>query len=306
MLNRDRPIDLHGVALDLGGARRGTDMGPSAMRIAGVAEAISALGYRVVDCGDVDVESRERSPLGENQAKFLPQIARSCEDLRRKVRASLAAGSLPIVLGGDHSIAIGTIAGVAGHYREREQELGLLWIDAHADMNTPASSPTGNVHGMPLGVTLGMGPEELVQLGGFAPKVQPDKVALIGVRDLDDTERELVARSGVKVFTMMEVDRLGMSRVAEEALAVVTAGTAGFHVSLDLDGIDPTVAPGVGTPVQGGLSFRETHLLLELAAESQAMLALEIVELNPILDHRNATAEVAVGAVQSALGRRIL
>jgi arginase len=299
-------VDLFGVPMDLGGARRGTDMGPSAIRIAGIEEKLEQLGYDVKDFGDVHVESRETTKVGDAKSKFSKEIARCCEQLRRKVRASAAKGRRPLVLGGDHSIAIGTVAGVAGHYRERDESIGLIWVDAHGDMNSPDTSPSGNVHGMPLGVLLGWGNSELVKLGGFAPKVRPEHTVLIGIRDLDDGEKELIKKSGALVFTMKEVDQFGMSEVARRALERVTYGTAGFHLSVDLDGVDPMVAPGVATAVNGGLNFRETHLLMELVADSKKMLSMEVVELNPVLDTRNKTAEFAVGLVLSAFGRQIL
>jgi arginase len=299
-------VDLFGVPMDLGGFRRGTDMGPSALRIAGLAEKLEQLGYPVKDSGDIRVESRETTRVGDAKAKYAREIARCCEQLRRKVRASVAKGRRPLVIGGDHSIAIGTVAGVAGHFRERGEPIGLIWVDAHGDMNSPETSPSGNVHGMPLGVLLGWGVPELVNLGGFAPKVRPEHTVLIGIRDLDEGEKELMKRSGALVFTMKEVDQFVMSEVARRALERVTYGTAGFHLSVDLDGIDPMVAPGVATAVNGGLNFRETHLLMELVADSRRMLSMEMVELNPVLDTRNRTAEFAVGLILSAFGRQIL
>lgn len=299
-------VDLFGVPMDLGGARRGTDMGPSAIRIAGIEEKLEHLGYDVVDGGDIHVESRETTKVGDATARYSREIARCCDQLRRKVHASVAKGHRPVVLGGDHSVAMGSVAGVAEHFRSRGESIGLIWVDAHGDMNSPATSPTGNVHGMPLGVLLGYGTSELVKLGGFAPKVKPEHTALIGIRDLDSGEKDLIKKSGALVFTMKEVDQFGMSEVARRALERVTYGTAGFHLSVDLDGVDPMVAPGVATAVNGGLNFRETHLLMELAADSKKMLSMDVVELNPVLDTRNRTAEFAVGLVLSAFGRRIL
>jgi arginase len=299
-------VDLFGVPMDLGGFRRGTDMGPSALRIAGLSEKLGQLGYGVKDGGDVRVESRETTKVGDPRSKYAKEIARCCEQLRRKVRASVAKGHRPLVVGGDHSIAIGTMAGVAGHFRDKGEPVGLIWVDAHGDVNSPGTSPTGNVHGMPLGVLLGLGAPELVNLGGFAPKVLPEHTVLIGIRDLDEGEKDFIKKSGVLVFTMKEVDQFGMSEVARRAIERVSYGTAGFHLSVDLDGIDPMVAPGVATPVNGGLNFRETHLLMELVADSKKMLSMEVVELNPVLDTRNKTAEFAVGLVLSAFGRQIL
>ena len=299
-------VDLFGVPMDLGGARRGTDMGPSAIRIAGIEEKLEQLGYDVTDGGDVRVESRETTTVGDAKAKFSREIARCCDQLRRTVQASVATGHRPVILGGDHSIAMGSVAGVAEHFKSRGESIGLIWVDAHGDMNSPATSPTGNVHGMPLGVLLGYGTPELVKLGGFAPKVKPEHTVLIGIRDLDVGEKDLIKKSGALVFTMKEVDQLGMSEVARRALERVNNGTSGFHLSVDLDGVDPMVAPGVATAVNGGLNFRETHLLMELAADSKRMLSMDMVELNPVLDTRNRTAEFAVGLVLSAFGRRIL
>lgn len=299
-------VDLFGVPMDLGGARRGTDMGPSALRIAGLEEKLEQLGFDVKDCGDLFVESRETLRVGDPKARYAKVIARSCEQLRKRVHASVAKGRRPLVLGGDHSIAMGSVAGVAGFHQEHGRSIGLIWVDAHGDMNSPDTSPSGNVHGMPLGVLLGYGNPELVNLGGFHPKVKPENVALIGIRDLDVGEKDLIRKSGVLVFTMKEVDQLGMSVVAQKALERVSHGTAGFHLSVDLDGVDPIVAPGVATAVNGGLNFRETHLLMELVSDSKQMLSMDVVELNPVLDTRNRTAEFAVGLVLSAFGRQIL
>jgi arginase len=299
-------VDLFGVPMDLGGSRRGTDMGPSALRIAGLEQKLEQLGHDVRDGGDLRVAPREVSRIGDPTARYGREIARCCEQLRRKVRASVAKGHRPLVVGGDHSIAIGTVAGVAGHFHDLEQPIGLIWVDAHGDMNTPATSPSGNVHGMPLGALLGYGAPELVNLGGFHPKVRPEHTVLIGIRDLDDGERGIVKDSGVLCFTMKEVDQLGMAEIARRAIDRATYGTAGLHLSVDLDGVDPLVAPGVGTPVNGGLNYRETHLLMELIADCRRMLSMEVVELNPVLDTKNGTAEFAVGLVLSAFGRQIL
>ncbi|MFO1051757.1 MAG: arginase [Planctomycetota bacterium] len=301
-----RKVRIIGVPMDLGADRRGVDMGPSGIRIAGAAETLRRLGYQVIDDGDVSIpvpETRDPGPAG---AKYLTEIREACETLRDRVRGALCAGEVPVVLGGDHSIAIGTVGGIAEHYRERGEQIGLIWVDAHADMNTPESSPTGNVHGMPLAVILGMGEASLVGMGGFAPKVQPHHVALIGIRDLDEKEKEIVRRSGVNAFTMRDVDERGMSAVIQEAIAKVSAGTVGFHVSFDLDGMDPAVVPGVGTPVKGGIDWREGNLLLEAVADSRRMVGFEITELNPIVDVRNESGRVAVDMIASAFGKSIL
>ncbi len=301
-----RAIDLFGVPMDLGASRRGVDMGPSALRIAGIRERIRRLGHDVEDCGNLPVPAMESAPAGDGRARYLESIHRTCEDLYRALGATLGKGRFPLVLGGDHSLAVGTVAAVAAHHRARGERIGLIWFDAHGDMNTPETSPSGNVHGMPLAMTLGYGAEDMVRLGGFAPKIAAANCALIGVRSLDPWEREVVQRSGVRVFTMKEIDRQGIGAVTEQAIAAATHGTAGFYLSLDLDGLDPQIAPGTGAPEPGGVSYREAHLMLELIADSGQLLGLECVELNPILDHENRTAELAVELVASALGEQIL
>ncbi|MCC6781981.1 MAG: arginase [Planctomycetes bacterium] len=301
-----RKVRIIGVPMDLGADRRGVDMGPSGIRIAGVAEMLRRLGYQVLDVGDVQVPVPESRDKGPARAKYLPEIREACETLRELVRSAMAAGECPIVLGGDHSIAIGTVAGVAEHHRARQEHIGLIWVDAHADMNTPETSPTGNVHGMPLAHVLGLGEPSLAQLGGFAPKVAPENVALIGIRDLDDEEKRTVRRSGVNAYTMRDIDERGMSSIIQEAITKASAGTIGFHVSFDLDGMDPSDVPGVGTPVKGGIDWREGNLLLEAIADSRRMLSFEITELNPILDVRNESGRVAVDMIASAFGKSIL
>lgn len=292
--------------MDLGAGRRGVDMGPSAMRIAGVASALQRLGVTVEDAGDVGVPAPEAREVGDPRARYLPEIVHVCDRLRQRVHRCLEEGAIPLVLGGDHSIAIGTVSGVAEHFRSQQQEIGVIWVDAHADMNTPESSPSGNIHGMPLATLLGMGPERLVDLGGFSPKVKADHVALIGIRNLDDKEKVLVQESGLHAFTMRDIDERGMKSVMEEAIAVAGNGTAGIHMSFDLDGMDPTYAPGVGTPVRGGINWRESNLLLEMLADTGRMVSMEVTELNPVLDDRNASGKVAVDLCSSAFGKAIL
>lgn len=281
-------------------------MGPSGIRIAGAAEALRRLGYTVIDDGDVPVPVPETRDPGAAATKYLTEIREACEALRVRVLAALTAGEVPVVLGGDHSIAIGTVSGIAEFHRARSEPIGLIWVDAHADMNTPDSSPSGNVHGMPLAVLLGIGEPSLVNLGGFAPKVAPQHVALIGIRDLDDTEKAIVRRSGVNAYTMRDIDERGMSAVIQDAIGRASAGTVGFHVSFDLDGMDPAAVPGVGTPVKGGIDWREGNLLLEAVADSRRMLGMEITELNPIVDVRNESGRVAVDMLSSAFGKSIL
>lgn len=299
-------IHILGVPMDLGAGRRGVDMGPSAIRIAGVTPILRELGYEVVDDGDVGVPAPESRNPGHERARYLGEIYHVCNRLRMRVARILDAGGIPLVLGGDHSIAIGTVAGVAEHYRTRQQHVGLIWVDAHADMNTPDSSPSGNIHGMPLATLLGMGHERLVGIGGFSPKVRRENVCLVGIRNLDETEKEIVRSSGVHAYTMREIDERGIRAVMAEALRRADDGTEGFHLSFDLDGMDPNDAPGVGTPVRGGINWREANLLMELAADSQRMTSLEITELNPILDVRNQSGQVAVDLIASAFGKAIL
>lgn len=299
-------VRVVGVPMDLGAGRRGVDMGPSAIRVAGIDQALRDLGFEVEDAGDVAVPSPEAHDAGDPTARYLSEIFHVCDRLRLRVRRTLEAGGIPVVLGGDHSIAIGTVAGVAEHYRNQGQQLGLIWVDAHADMNTPESSPTGNIHGMPLATLLGIGPQRLVEMGGFQPKVEARHVCLIGIRNLDDKEKSLVQRSGVNAFTMRDVDEQGIKAVMEQALELTTKDTAGVHMSFDLDGMDPAQVPGVGTPVRGGINWRESNLLMEMLADSKAMTSIEITELNPLFDVRNTSGEIAVELISSAFGKSIL
>lgn len=292
--------------MDLGQGRRGVDMGPSALRVAGLNTRIKQLGHTIEDFGNVPVRQAEEQHFGDRRAKFLAEIAETCRNLADIVAHALEDGALPVVLGGDHSVAIGSLAGVSSYYRKQGQTVGLIWVDAHADMNTPETSPSGNIHGMPLACTLGYGPEELTTIGGYAPNVPPAKCALVGVRNLDTREKQIVKESGVHVFTMRDIDEQGMRAVMEKAIACATDGTAGFALSLDLDMIDPSDAPGVGTPVRGGATYREAHLAMEMVADSGKMLSMEVVEINPIIDVHNKTAVLAVELVLSALGKKIL
>jgi arginase len=294
-----------GVPLDLGGNRRGVDMGPSALRITGLAERIRALGHDVTDSGDVGAPLPELCEIGDASRKYAGPIAVVCEELCERVYAGLVQGRLPVSIGGDHSLAMGSVAGVARYFRERERRLGLLWFDAHGDMNTPASTDSGNVHGMPLAHLLGLGDERLASIGGFRGKVQGENVALIGVRDLDEREKKLVAESSVNVFTMKDIDRRGVSSVIEQAIETASRDTVGIHVSFDIDVVDPSLATGVGTPKRGGLTYREAHLCLEMVADSKRLVSIDLVEVNPILDTRNATAELGSELLLSALGKQI-
>ena len=301
-----KTIHVLGVSLDLGGNRRGVDMGPSAFRIAGLAERLTALGMAVVDEGDLVAPIPETKAEGDPQKKYMREIADVCEHLYRAASAVRQKGDFPLVLGGDHSVAAGSVAATADHLRAAGGRMGVIWVDAHGDMNTPATSLSGNVHGMPLASLLGPEPAELSRIGGFSPKVLPDNTVLIGIRNLDEREKEIVRASGVQVFTMKDIDRAGIAAVVEQALTRASDGTAGVHVSFDMDVCDPTIAPGVGTPVKGGLDYREAHMLMEMVADSGLLRALDLVEVNPILDDRNATAILGVELAASALGQKIL
>jgi arginase len=301
-----KQIRVIGVPLDLGQSRRGVDMGPSAVRVAGLESKLEALGYEVEDGGNVPVALAETKSEGDVHAKYLKEITETCSKHAELIVKTLEAGKIPITLGGDHSIAAGTVSGVAEFYRRKHQKVGLIWIDAHTDINTPDSSPSGNVHGMPLGAIMGLWPSPLGDLYGFSPKVSPDNCVLVGVRDVDNHERENIKKSGVHVFTMRDIDERGMRSVIEEALRLAGRNTVGYHVSLDMDWIDPEDAPGVGTPVWGGATYREGHLAMEIIADHGRMLSFEIVEVNPVLDERNQTAELAVELALSAFGKKIL
>jgi arginase len=299
-------IRIIGVPLDLGQSRRGVDMGPSAMRVAGLEAKLEALGYDVEDGGNVPVAMLETEAEGDPHAKYLTEITETCSAQAELIIKTLEGGQIPLTLGGDHSIAAGTVSGVAEFYRRRNQRVGLLWIDAHSDINTPETSPSGNVHGMPLGAIMGLFHSPLSDLYGFSPKVRPDNCVLLGIRDVDEFERENIRKSGVHVFTMRDIDERGMRAVMEEALRLVGRGTVGYHISLDLDWIDPEDAPGVGTPVWGGATYREGHLAMEIIADHGRMLSFEMVEVNPVLDERNQTAELAVELALSAFGKKIM
>ena len=299
-------VRIIGVPLDLGASRRGTDVGPSALRIAGLGAALRRIGYEVALEEDIPAPAMETRRSEDKQARYKPQILDVCTRLANRVKEVMDSGEFPLVLGGDHSIAMGTVAGTAAHFREKGQSLGLIWFDAHGDMNVPGSSPSGNIHGMPLAHLLGKGDSDLKNILGFSPKVKPENVALIGIRAIDAGERKIIRDSGIHAFTMREIDEHGMATVARRALEIVNDGTAGFHVSFDVDGCDPTVIPGSGTLVPGGVSFREAHLLMEYVADSRRLRSLEIVELNPFLDERNISAKRALELVLSAMGKSIL
>ncbi len=303
-----RSIDLIGVPLDLGASRRGVDMGPSAIRIAELESKLVSLGYEVTDLGNLDVAIPETEEVaeGEEVLRYKTPILETCFELLKKVESSLDGGSFPLVLGGDHSIALGSIAGASLHYAASNGRIGLVWFDAHGDFNTPETTLSGNIHGMPLAASLGMGDGDLVGLGGASPKVDPGNAVLIGARDLDPKERENIRESGITTYTMREVDERGMRSVVNEAIEIASEGTEGIYVSLDLDVIDPDFAPGTGTPVVGGLSYREAHLAMEILSDRADLVALDLVEVNPVIDNQNHTALLAVELVQSLLGKEIL
>jgi arginase len=301
-----KALHIIGVPLDLGGGRRGVDMGPSAFRIAGIRDQIAALGYAVTDKGDLPAPIPETKKPEHANKKYAREIGKVCQKLYDAVVKSLEEAALPLVLGGDHSLAAGSVAASATFVRRtQEKPLGLIWVDAHGDMNTPETTGSGNVHGMPLAALLGHEPIELSAIGG-SPSVLPQHTVLVGIRNLDDQEKKQIREAGVHVFTMKDIDRDGIAKVAERALTVASEGTGGIHVSFDLDVCDPAIAPGVGTPVKGGFDYREAHMIMEMLADSRRLVALDLVELNPTLDMRNATAEFGTELALSALGKNIL
>jgi arginase len=304
--NMAQKIRIIGVPMDLGASRRGVDMGPSALRVAGLQARIKQLGHQVEDIGNISVKQPEEMSYGEKRAKYLAEIADACKDLAAIVEKSLEENMMPVVLGGDHSIAAGSLSGVATYFKKKEKKIGLIWLDAHGDINTPESSPSGNVHGMPLAAAMGYGATELVELQGFKPKVEPQNISLVGIRDLDSQEKKLAKKSGVHVFTMRDIDERGMREVMSDALKYAMDDTDGISVSLDMDFVDPSDAPGVGTPVRGGVTYREAHLAMEMLADTEAMVSLEVVEINPVIDEHNRTALLGVELVLSGLGKKIL
>ncbi|MFC3779340.1 arginase [Bacillus chungangensis] len=297
-----KKISIVGVPMDLGQMRRGVDMGPSAIRYAGVVERLEKLGYEIKDIGDIEIGAADRGHDSSNNLRNLKAVAEGNERLAKKIDGIIQQNRFPLVLGGDHSIAIGTLAGVAKHYKE----LGVIWYDAHGDLNTADTSPSGNIHGMPLAASLGYGHPSLTEIGKYSPKIKPENVVVIGARDLDDGEKEFIKENNIKVYTMHEIDRLGMAQVMEQTIDYLKNRTDGVHLSLDLDGLDPNDAPGVGTPVLGGISYRESHLAMEMLAESHLITSAEFVEINPILDRENQTAKVAVALMGSLFGEKLL
>ncbi|MGH8378122.1 MAG: arginase, partial [Gammaproteobacteria bacterium] len=301
-----KKIRITNVHLDLGASRRGTDMGSSAMHVAGVVPALEKLGHQVVGMRHIGQVSMESAEVGNPRMRYLKVINEVCRELADDVESTFKQGEFPLILGGDHSQAIGSIAGAVRYFKHQGKELGVFWCDAHTDMNTPETSRSGNIHGMPLSTLLGMGPKELTGISGQIPALKPEHVVIYGVRDVDAEEAKLVKKSGVRVFTMSEIDARGAAACLEEAMGILGRASAGIHLSYDLDGSDPSVAPGTGTPVPGGLNFRESHLVCEVLARSGRLTSMEVVELNPILDIENRTGKFAVWLIQSALGRTIL
>ena len=295
-------LAIIGVPTDLGSGRRGVDMGPSAIRYAGLQAGLERLGHDVADLGDIHVAVVEQLTVGDPCLRHLDGCIAAAKGLAERGYAARADGRIPIVLGGDHSLALGSVAVAA---TDRERRLGVLWVDAHGDFNTPATTPSGNIHGMPLAALCGVGDPRLVDLLGQGPKLDPRHVAIVGARDIDEEEKRLLREAGVAVFTMQQIDRQGLVGVMSQALEIVQTGTAGFHVSFDLDVLDPRDVPGVGTPVHGGISYREAHLIMEMVAETGQLTSLDLVEVNPILDRHNLTGLLAAEMAWSAFGKSI-
>ncbi len=306
MVQSKRFVEVIGVPVDLGAGRRGVDMGPSAIRIADLEPRLEQLGHKVLDSGDLDVMIPETQKVGAGKLRYKAPVLAASEELRKMVEKSLGEGRLPLVLGGDHSIAIGSVAGSTNHFARQGETLGLIWFDAHGDANTPETTPSGNIHGMSLAVCLGLGDPELVNLGERVPKVLARNTVLIGIRDLDPGERDILKKSGVTVYTMRDLDERGMRDVVDEAIRLASDGTAGIHLSFDLDVVDPEDAPGTGTPVWGGITYREAHLAMEMMSDRAQIATIDLVEVNPVLDTQNMTGILAAELAQGLLGKRIL
>jgi arginase len=298
-------IELIGFPMDLGAGRRGVDMGPSALRIAGIDSHLASMGYRVIDQGDIAIDIQECQQIRRPRLKYLEEIVRASALLVEKVEAALSAGHIPLCLGGDHSAAVGSLAGVTRHCRHTDQTLGVIWIDAHPDFNTEDTTSSGNIHGMVAAAASGLGHPDLVGLGGVAPKIEPGNLVMVGIRNVDPLEGRALKDHGVHVITMTDIDRIGIAAAAARMLDRLN-GSDHIHVSFDMDSVDPSTAPGVGTPVPGGLTFREAHLLMETIAENGRLGSMDVVEVNPILDVRNRSAALAVDLVSSCFGKRIL
>ncbi len=302
----EKTVNIVGFPIDLGSGRRGVDMGPSALRIAGLASKLQSLGYTVIDDGDIHIEIMEKQKITNPRLKYVDEIIKTSGILAQRVEKILEKKHFPLCIGGDHSMALGTIAGISAHCRKNKLRPGVIWIDAHADMNTDTTSPSGNIHGMPLAASLGLGNERLVNFYGFSPKVKPENCALIGIRSLDPLEKINIKDLDLNVFTMTDIDKIGIHRIINRVLKHFKEKVDHIHVSFDLDSTDPSIVPGVGTPVAGGLSYRETHLLMEAIAECGCMSSLEVTEINPILDNKNQSAIFAADVIASSMGQRIL
>jgi len=299
-------VSIIGFPMDLGADRRGVDMGPSALRIAGLQTKLESLGYKVDNNGDIKIEIMERQKIKNPKLKYLDEIIKTSKLLADKVEKVLERGDFPLCIGGDHSMALGTISGIASYCKKRNYKLGVIWIDAHSDMNTDETSPSGNIHGMPLASLLGLGCDELVNIHKFSPKLDPENCALIGIRSIDEAEKVNIKKLGIPIYTMNDIDKLGIHRIIAKVLKQFREKVDHIHISFDVDSVDPSVAPGVGTPVSGGLSYREAHLLMETIAECGCMSSLEIAELNPILDLKNQSADFTSELIASSMGQRIL
>jgi arginase len=298
-------IVIIGFPMDLGADRRGVDMGPSALRIAGLQNRLENLGYKVEDTGDIKIEIMERQKIKNPKLKYLDEIIKTSGKLAEKVEKVLEKGDFPLCIGGDHSMALGTISGISSFCKKRKLKLGVIWIDAHSDMNTEETSPSGNIHGMPLASLLGLGNDELVNFLGFSPKLSAENCALIGIRSIDQAEKANITKLKVPVYTMNDIDKLGIHRIISKVLKQFREKVDHIHISFDVDSVDPSVAPGVGTPVQGGLNYREAHLIMEIIAECGCMSSLEVAEINPILDHKNKSAVFTAELIASSMGQRI-
>lgn len=299
-------VTIIGFPIDLGAGRRGVDMGPSALRIANLKQRLESLGYFVNDDGDINVQIAEKQKIKNPKMKYLDEILKTSKILADRVERTLEKGDFPLCIGGDHSMALGTIGGISAYCRKRKLRLGVIWIDAHSDMNTDLTTPSGNIHGMPLAASLGLGNSELVNFYGFAPKLKPENCVLIGLRSVDADEKNNIKELKLSVYTMSDIDKLGIHRIINRVLKKFKENVDHIHVSFDVDSIDPSIAPGVGTPVPGGLSYREAHLLMESIAECGCMSSLEVTEVNPILDQYNKSAEFAAEIIASSMGQRIL
>ncbi|BBM81889.1 arginase [Candidatus Uabimicrobium amorphum] len=301
-----RIVEIIGFPMDLGADRRGVDMGPSALRIAGIEKRLENLGYDVIDHGDLQIQHRAQQKVIDTKLKYLDEIVKTGEVLANRIQGVLNRGNFPLCIGGDHSMSLASIAGVSAYCRDKNKRLGVLWVDAHPDMNTDQTTPSGNIHGMPMAASLGYGHDKLTGLLGFSPKIKAENCALIGIRSIDIEERKTIIDSGLEVYSMSKIDQLGVYNIMQKIIDKFKGNVDHLHVSFDVDSLDPRFVPGVGTPVAGGLSYREAHMIMESVAESGMMCSLEVAEVNPILDVQNQSAETAVEIVASGMGQIII